>query len=258
LFDVEGTPYTPTFADKKGRRYRYYTSQSVIQHKKPTSLSRIPAEQLEKLVEQRVSSWLLAPTELRDVIPATRIGSVTHAVEAKIATMTETTRTENWTFLRRIITKITAGSSSVEVRIGVSELLAECLNPADQKRIEGMSVLKKEQKHVDLGIPWTLGRHKGQVKIASAGAIDEVDFSVIKALAKSRRWYERIVAGEVSSLEQLAAENGVTAQYVRRVFRCATIAPKHVEEVLNGRSKSLISFEALSRSSRLKSLRIFT
>ncbi len=43
LFDVEGIPYTPTFADKKGRRYRYYTSQSVIQRKKPTTLSRIPA-----------------------------------------------------------------------------------------------------------------------------------------------------------------------------------------------------------------------
>jgi site-specific DNA recombinase len=258
LFDVEGMPYTPTFANKNGRRYRYYTSQSVIQRKKTTDLSRIPAEQLEKLVEQRVLSWLHSPEELRDVIPATRIGSVTHAVEAKVSTITHNTQTENWTLLRRIISKITVGLSSVEVRIAVSGLLVECLDPANPKRIEGVAVLKKEQKYVNLGIPWTLGRHKGQVKIDSAAAICQADLSVIKALAKSRRWYERIVAGEVSSLEQLAAEYGVTAQYVRRVFRCATIAPKHVEELLNGRSKSLISFEALSRNSRLDSSRIFT
>ena len=32
LFDNSGVPFTPTYAVKNGKRYRYYTSQSVIQH----------------------------------------------------------------------------------------------------------------------------------------------------------------------------------------------------------------------------------
>ncbi len=185
------------------------------------------------------------------MLPAKGIGSAIQAVEAKVATMNDNTRTENWEFLRRMISKITVGSSSVEVRISVPALLAGCLDAAEQKRLKGKPVLKKEQKHIDLGIPWTLGRHKGQVKIDSTGAVHQADFSVIKALAKSRRWHERIVAGEVSSLEQLAIENGVTARYVRRVFNFATISPTRVEEILNGSSASQATFDFLSRGSAL-------
>ena len=51
VFDAEGNRYTPTHAVKKGRRYRYYTSQGVIQkRKKPTYLGRIPARELEQVV----------------------------------------------------------------------------------------------------------------------------------------------------------------------------------------------------------------
>ena len=34
VFDAEGNRYTPTHAVKKGRRYRYYTSQAVIQKRR--------------------------------------------------------------------------------------------------------------------------------------------------------------------------------------------------------------------------------
>ena len=37
VFDAEGNRYTPTHAVKKGRRYRYYTSQAVIQKRKKSS-----------------------------------------------------------------------------------------------------------------------------------------------------------------------------------------------------------------------------
>ena len=47
LFDAEGTLYTPTHASKNGRRYRYYTSQAVIQKKLPHAMPRIPAPDLE-------------------------------------------------------------------------------------------------------------------------------------------------------------------------------------------------------------------
>jgi site-specific DNA recombinase len=47
VFDAEGNRYTPTHAVKKGRRYRYYTSQAVIQKRKKSSyLGRIPAPAL--------------------------------------------------------------------------------------------------------------------------------------------------------------------------------------------------------------------
>lgn len=52
LFDQDGTPYSPDFTIKVGKRYRYYISQNLIQyrdHPKGT-MARIPAHEIEKVI----------------------------------------------------------------------------------------------------------------------------------------------------------------------------------------------------------------
>ena len=63
LFDTEGNRMTPSYAVKKGRRYRYYVSRPLItkhQTKRSTGLG-IPAAEVEQLVTSRVRQWLLDP-----------------------------------------------------------------------------------------------------------------------------------------------------------------------------------------------------
>src|ERR1700691_2392621 len=68
VFDAEDNRYTPTHAVKKGRRYRYYTSQAVIQkRRKPSHLDRIPARELEQLVSSRIQALLCSPQEMAAV-----------------------------------------------------------------------------------------------------------------------------------------------------------------------------------------------
>jgi DNA invertase Pin-like site-specific DNA recombinase len=65
VFDAEGNRFTPTHAVKNGRRYRYYTSQAVIQKQKKSSyLGRIPARELEQLVSSQIQRLLASPQEL--------------------------------------------------------------------------------------------------------------------------------------------------------------------------------------------------
>jgi site-specific DNA recombinase len=65
VFDAEGNRYTPTHAVKKGRRYRYYTSQAVIQKRRsPSHLDRIPAKELEQLVCSRIQLLLSSQQEM--------------------------------------------------------------------------------------------------------------------------------------------------------------------------------------------------
>jgi len=62
LFDSTGTRYTPTHANKCGRRYRYYTSQAVIKKtNRSDAPGRIPAPDIEKEVIDRILAWLQAP-----------------------------------------------------------------------------------------------------------------------------------------------------------------------------------------------------
>src|SRR5947209_10025857 len=63
LFDGDGNRMTPSHAIKKGTRYRYYVSGSLItKDRTENSVGlRIPAAEIEQLVSSRVHRWLLDP-----------------------------------------------------------------------------------------------------------------------------------------------------------------------------------------------------
>src|SRR6201987_450274 len=62
LFDDRGNRMSPTHANKKGVRYRYYVSQALLQNRKGESLSiaRVPAPEVEGLVCDGVRRELAA------------------------------------------------------------------------------------------------------------------------------------------------------------------------------------------------------
>ena len=61
VYDESGDRMSPTHANKKGTRYRYYVSQSLIKGtrpKAPGNACRVPAADLETLVEDRICALL--------------------------------------------------------------------------------------------------------------------------------------------------------------------------------------------------------
>ena len=63
LFDGDGNRMTPSHAGKKGTRYRYYVSGSLITKDRTENSAalRNPAAEIEQLVSDRVHRWLLDP-----------------------------------------------------------------------------------------------------------------------------------------------------------------------------------------------------
>jgi hypothetical protein len=51
-------------------------------------------------------------------------------------------------------------------------------------------------------------------------------------VARARVWYERIVGGEVQSIEALAKEVKLTPRSARRVLRWAALSPRLVESMV--------------------------
>src|SRR6202007_3277779 len=62
LFDDRGNRMSPTHANKKGVRYRYYVSQALLQNRKAQagSVARVPAPEVESLVCDGVRKQLVA------------------------------------------------------------------------------------------------------------------------------------------------------------------------------------------------------
>lgn len=60
LYDSEGTIYSPSYTNKKGRRYRYYVSQNLLQYQDHPKgiIARIPAHEIETAVVEGIRSYL--------------------------------------------------------------------------------------------------------------------------------------------------------------------------------------------------------
>ena len=74
VFDATGQRLSPTYAIKKGARYRYYVSSSLIREAGTNRSGgwRIPAGDLEGLVINRLCSFLVDPTAILDAIDGNR------------------------------------------------------------------------------------------------------------------------------------------------------------------------------------------
>jgi hypothetical protein len=76
IYDAHGEPMTPSHAVKKGVRYRYYVSKSLLTGDKEATKrgQRIPAAQIEILVAGRIRTWLADPgaAECGSVLSARR------------------------------------------------------------------------------------------------------------------------------------------------------------------------------------------
>jgi len=63
---------------------------------------------------------------------------------------------------------------------------------------------------------------------------------------RGRTWHEWILAGEVSGQRALARKLGMNERYVGRVLQCAFLAPDIVEDIINGRQPSDLTFATLT------------
>ena len=61
------------------------------------------------------------------------------------------------------------------------------------------------------------------------------DDTLIKAIARARRWQRMLESGKVPSTRQLAEKEKINASYLARILRLTLLAPDIVEAVLDGR-----------------------
>jgi site-specific DNA recombinase len=61
------------------------------------------------------------------------------------------------------------------------------------------------------------------------------DPGLIKAIARGRAWFEELATGRARSLQELAAREGITRRYIRRLVNLAFLSPPLVEAIVQGR-----------------------
>jgi site-specific DNA recombinase len=97
-------------------------------------------------------------------------------------------------------------------------------------------------------VPLTMKRRGMETRIIIAAGGDlprKVDPALLKAVARSRAWFEELASGRVRSLTDIARREKIVPRYVERLSRLAFAAPRIVEAICQGRQPADLSAETL-------------
>jgi site-specific DNA recombinase len=206
LYDDRGNRMTPSYAIKKGVRYRYYVSCVLAQGRKSEagSVPRVAANEIENHVCDALKSIgkPISPIDGREV-----------AEKASEA-------------LREIVDRVTVSTN--EITIELSDAGDE---PADPIRI--------------LWTPPRRTRHHGLIRngqdeaahIASGvrrSIKGDVRARIIVAIARARVWLDQLVSSEVPNIEAIARREHRSERSVRMALSLAFLASDIIEAAVKG------------------------
>ena len=199
LFDAEGNRMTPSYAVKKGMRYRYYVSRPLItqdQRESPTAL-RIPAGEIEHLVTSRVRQWLPDPgdiyqsTRLLDLSAQRRL--IARAVEIG-KSWRELPGTRQRAVLTTLIERIDVGDHQIDIHLRPTRL-ATLLDGAATP-LPSMT----DDETQTLSVPIRLRRAGREITMRIDGtdpfATAKPDARLVKVLIKARRFNAALVSSD--------------------------------------------------------------
>jgi DNA invertase Pin-like site-specific DNA recombinase len=229
IFDDRGNRMTPTYAIKKGVRYRYYVSSNLNQGDKAgaAALNRVPAIEIEALVIAAIKEKLGSKQETKIVHP----GSPSADGE----------------LIRMHVARIVVGTNEIVVTLRN--------RPLDALQIAGQQKRgSKNKKAVTISIPWRKRPSKLPREIIRPVNPENSDrrpirsetrATLVKAVANGRRWLEELVTGRVISTDQIASREKCSVRQVNRIISLAFLAPDLVQAAVEGRLPRGIGVEAL-------------
>jgi len=245
-FDPNGGRFTPTHSLKQGKRYRYYTSQAVIhQNGSRPRITRFPAVQLESLVTNQILLLLRDPAKwtLSFEDGPGREQAATQANQL-VKTWPRLEASKRNEFIRSVVQRVVIGQESAWIEVDHAELLTHLLG-------EDAAALNVHEGTIRLAASFKGIRRRGELRIVTPDDEESNDEmcvpSLMTAVARANDWRERIVAGETTSLQQIAQESNLTPKYVRRLLRCASLSPKVTEAILSGRQRIDLKLSDLLR-----------
>lgn len=245
IFDAGENRYSPTHSNKNGCRYRYYTSRAAI-HKteRPDSPARIPAPGLEKAVTERILSLLNAPSELLEVLKNNLLDDEVAPPSGFYAAVVEqaTKMVKGWKarpaldrghFLKAVIDRIVVQPEHIEIQLRLAVIFQELLGPDPAG--QSVQAAAKFLSIVSVTCPFKPTYSGRALRLVIGGDRLSNDRSrqfILRAIACSHLWYQRIIDGEATCLNDIIRRDGIDASHAKKIFPLAFLSPSCTQSIL--------------------------
>lgn len=153
LFDEQGTLYGPSFTKKNGQRYRYYVSRDKILRRIGLDAIplRIPAQEIETLVEQKLRDWFLNKRNLAYITGGNPVSD--HEVLENLSARIQKLSAEN---LFRVLSKVVIMHDTIDIKVSL-DCFKTVMHEADNIKLKiasGINGICEMQVPFKLGKSW--------------------------------------------------------------------------------------------------------
>jgi len=256
IFDGNGNRMTPTYAVKRGRRYRYYVSAPLVRGGHTAGALRVPAADIETIVRSQIAAHLGDSVWVAGLLSGgEQLRSVGRLIESTVdLAKLISSRQEgddhgsSSETLPRLVSRVTVSSQTVSIALDRSFLFQALPElPKDLRQ-----ALSSSDGPLEIAVPATILRHGKQVRMVLgeiASKTRSPDPALVQLVADARRWFEDLRTGQIATIAEVAARERQQVSHVSRTLPLAFLAPDIVEMILDGRQPPALT------SQRLKSRR---
>ena len=218
-------------------------------------MDRIPAKELEQLIYSRIDALLGSPQELSSAfaelaLSGNELHQIIEAAQQLTAKWPKESVQESANVAQKVVVRVVVLVNRRLKSRSISTRLAVKLTGDGNEQVHRFPKNPKpgSASHgFRLTCPFQLAHRRGQLHLVlpnTSVAGEQPNHSLVRSIARSLQWKERIIAGEIYCKEQLAAEVNMNASYVGRILRLGVLSPDMVDSVTRHRA---ISDRSLTR-----------
>jgi site-specific DNA recombinase len=259
LFDAHGGRMSPTHANKKGTRYRYYISRSLLDGsaKAKAEGQRIPAVALESLVVRRVRDWLADPVAVLQAVQ--HVASDALAQKRLIGCARDFAKEDRGrgtaalrTLMRSCIERVQVHLERIDIVLD-QDRVCWCLDETADKTKPLEKTPQANRQLTTLSIPARLKRTGKEMRIIVDDGSEPAapDTGLVRLLIRANAIRDQLLADRSLTFEDIAKSEGVVPSYATRLFRLTILAPDIVSAILNGRHPPELTARRLMDDTRL-------
>ena len=253
-FDENGERLTPSHAVKKGTRYRYYVSTSLITGtaKDRSSGRRIPAANLETLVITRLRTFLADPGAILDAIhdehvkgaEQNRLIGHGHQIAEELATMAPD---QIRAMLMTLLSRVDVRSDRVEINIRRCRLVELLRAQAIDFIMQGGKPGSEPDDVVTLTVRARLKRVGREMRMLVENSDDQMiaDPGLLRIVARAHDIQARLMQNTDLTVHVIANQERVSANYVYRLLRLPSLAPDIITAIINGKNPPQLTAKKL-------------
>ena len=226
LFDDRGNRMSPTHANKRGVRYRYYVSHAILQNCKAEagSIARVPAPEIETLVCDSVRRHLAA------------MDAADHQ-----------TALADRELVQRHVARVIVKPQALDVwLIPTCEASAQAEDPVDDPA-------PCHSPTTTITLPWTapsFAAVKGIIHAPCAKPTMKAETreALLTALAKARGWIDDIRLGRIASFAEIAEREVQGERHIRLLAPLAFLSPRIIAAIVDGTAPADLTVTGLAKT----------